>query len=128
MVRLFDPKHFVMLSDGTKVHPYRSIVRDGICCWGDAIPVYHTIREDRQMQIVKTAHRIEAIAAAIDRNLAITPDSWDGNTVSDTLEFTVDDSDYEGIDAHEICERVKPVLGSFEKLFAIGTRFNYRRS
>ena len=128
MVRLFDPNAFVMLSDGTKVHPHRSIIRDGVCCWGDAIPLRHTLREDRQTQIVKTAHRIEELIEVIERSIAIVPDSWDGNAVSDTLEFVIDDLEYKAINADEIIALAKPTLGSFEQLFAIGTRINYRRS
>jgi hypothetical protein len=128
MVRLFDPKEFVMLADGTKVHPHRSILRDGVCCWGDAIRVHHTVREDRQMQIVKTAHRIEELAEALDGTILIVPDSWDGDSVNDTLEFVMDDFDGLPMTVDQVLEALLPLLGPFEKIFAIGPKLNYRRS
>ena len=137
MVRLFDPNEFVMLSDGTKVHPHRSILRDGACCWGDAIPSGYQIREDRETQIVKTSHRIETFQECLNRLIVVTPGTWDGDSINDALEFTLNDhesacasDDSEPVldNPTDIIDALNTVLGPFEKIFAIGRVFNYRRS
>ena len=75
---------YIQLPSGAKVHPWRTIVRDGHLMWKHALMedgvVFEPLELSHEAHIIKTAGRLEALAAWADHGDAdpegFVIDSW----------------------------------------------------
>lgn len=126
---------YLKLPSGAKVHPWRTIVRDGHLMWKHALMeegvAFLPLELSHEAHILKTAGRLEALAAWADHGdsepLGFVIDLWYNHSEPDYDEGICVLFRHTKLAAADCYERIKDHLQAGEDLLLIADQLRFKR-